>query len=152
MGVAEEAFDRLRRVAFEGEHMARTVALRIRMKMSPGAIRALMLLAEEDGLSMGEMARNLGCDPSYITALVDNLDERGLARRETAPDDRRVKMVVLTDAGRAVAAEVQHILSIPPEAFSTLSEEELGQLRDLLDKVLAAKEANVDLTVGSSSS
>ena len=122
------------------------------MKMSPGAIRALMLLAEEDGLSMGEMARNLGCDPSYITALVDNLDERGLARRETAPDDRRVKMVVLTDAVRAVAAEVQHILSIPPEAFSTLSEEELGQLRDLLDKVLAAKEANVDLTVGSSSS
>ncbi len=151
MGVAEEAFDRLRRVVFEGEHMARTVALRVRMKMSPGAIRALMLLAEEDGLSMGEMARSLACDPSYITALVDNLDERGLARRETAPDDRRVKMVVLTDAGRAVAAEVQQILSIPPEAFSALSEVELGHLRDLLDKVLAAKEANVDLTVGSAS-
>lgn len=151
MGVAEEAFDRLRRVVFEGEHMARTIALRVRMKMSPGAIRALMLLAEGDGLSMGEMARNLSCDPSYITALVDDLDDRGLAQRETAPDDRRVKMVVLTDPGREVAAEVQHILATPPEAFSALTEDELGQLRDLLDKVLAAKEANVDVTVGAAS-
>ncbi len=147
MGVGEEAFDRLRRVAFEGEHVARTVDLRIRMKMSPGAIRALMLLADGDGMSMGEMARSLGCDPSYITALVDGLGDRGLARRETAPGDRRVKMVVLTAAGREVAGELQQMLSIPPVAFSALTEEELGQLRDLLDKVLAVMDADAGVKV-----
>jgi hypothetical protein len=47
-------------------------------------------------------------------------------------------MVVLTDSGREVAAELQHIMSVPPQAFSALSESELGQLRDLLEKVLAA--------------
>ena len=97
MGTAEEAFERLRRIAFEGEHVERMAALGGRMKLSPGVIKTLMRLGRADGISMGEMARGIGCDPSYITALVDDLDERGLARREPSPDDRRVKIIVLTD-------------------------------------------------------
>jgi MarR family transcriptional regulator, organic hydroperoxide resistance regulator len=141
MGTAEEAFERLRRIAFEGEHVERMAALGVRMKLSPGVIKTLMRLAKEDGVSMGEMARGIGCDPSYITALVDDLDERGLARREPAPYDRRVKIIVLTDAGRALATEIDAILSVPPAAFAALSQSELRQLRDLLDKVLAASDA-----------
>jgi DNA-binding MarR family transcriptional regulator len=98
----------------------------------------LVRLSKEDGVSMGEMARGIGCDPSYITALVDDLDERGLARREPAPYDRRVKIIVLTDAGRALAQEINDVLSVPPAAFSALSAGELRQLCDLLDKVLVA--------------
>ena len=140
MGMAEQAFERLRRIAFEGEHVERMAALGVRMKLSPGVIKTLMRLAKEDGVSMGDMARGIGCDPSYITALVDDLDERGLARREPAPYDRRVKIIVLTDAGRALATEIDGVLSVPPAAFSALSHSELRQLRDLLDKVLAASD------------
>jgi len=138
MGMAEEAFERLRRIAFEGEHVERMAALGVRMKLSPGVIKTLMRLAKADGVSMGDMARGIGCDPSYITALVDDLDERGLARRESAPYDRRVKIIVLTDAGRALAEEIDAIMSVPPAALAALSPQELRQLRDLLDKVLAA--------------
>ncbi len=140
MGVAEDAFERLRRIAFEGEHAERMAALGARTKLSPGVIKILVRLARHDGVSMGDMARGIGCDPSYITALVDDLDERGLACREPAPDDRRVKIIVLTDAGRAVATEIDSVLSIPPAAFSALTKSELRQLRDLLDKVLAAND------------
>ena len=99
-----------------------------------------MRLAKADGVSMGEMARGIGVDPSYITALVDDLDARGLARREPAPDDRRVKIIVLTDDGpEAVATRSTRVLSVPPAAFAALSQAELRQLRDLLDKVLAAR-------------
>jgi DNA-binding MarR family transcriptional regulator len=140
MGTAEDAFERLRRVAFEGEYVERMAALGVRMKLSPGVIKTLMRLAKGDGVSMGEMARGIGVDPSYITALVDDLDERGLARREPSPDDRRVKIIVLTDAGRALAEEVDAVLSVPPTAFAALSPAELRQLRELLDKVLAARE------------
>ena len=140
MGVAEDAFERLRRVAFDGEHVERMAALGVRHKISPGVIKTLMRLAKSDGVSMGEMARGIGVDPSYITALVDDLDERGLARREPAPYDRRVKIIVLTEAGRAVATEIDQVLSVPPAAFSALSHAELRQLRDLLDKVLIAAE------------
>ena len=80
-----------------------------------------MRLGKQDGMSMGEMARGIGVDPSYITALVDDLDARGLARREPAPYDRRVKIIVLTDAGRALATDIDEVLSVPPAAFSALS-------------------------------
>lgn len=141
MGLAEDAFERLRRVAFEGEHVERMAALGTRTKLSPGVIKTLMRLSQSDGVSMGEMARGIGVDPSYVTALVDDLDARGLARREPAPYDRRVKIIVLTAAGRKLAAEIDAILSVPPAAFSSLTSAELRQLRDLLDKVLAAREA-----------
>jgi DNA-binding MarR family transcriptional regulator len=142
MGVAEDAFERLRRVAFEGEHVERMAALGAQLQLSPGVIKTLMRLGKQDGMSMGEMARGIGVDPSYITALVDDLDARGLARREPAPYDRRVKIIVLTDAGRAVATDIDEILSVPPAAFSSLSRAELRQLRDLLDKVVEAQEAD----------
>ena len=128
MGVAEDAFERLRRVAFDGEHVERMAALGVRHKISPGVIKTLMRLAKSDGVSMGEMARGIGVDPSYITALVDDLDERGLARREPAPYDRRVKIIVLTEAGRAVATEIDQVLSVPPAAFSALSQAELRKI------------------------
>jgi len=140
MGMAEDAFERLRRIAFEGEYVERMAALGGRMKLSPGVIKTLMRLSKGDGMSMGDMARGIGVDPSYITALVDDLDERGLARREPAPDDRRVKIIVLTDAGRVLAEEIDAVLSVPPAAFGALSHAELRQLRDLLDKVLVASE------------
>jgi DNA-binding MarR family transcriptional regulator len=136
MGVAEDAFERLRRVAFDGEHVERMAALGARLQLSPGVIKTLMRLGKQDGMSMGEMARGIGVDPSYITALVDDLDARGLASREPAPYDRRVKIIVLTEAGRAVARDIEQVLSVPPSAFSALSQSELRQLRDLLDKVL----------------
>ena len=142
MGVAEDAFERLRRVAFEGEHVERMAALGAQLQLSPGVIKTLMRLGKQDGVSMGEMARGIGVDPSYITALVDDLDARGLARREPAPYDRRVKIIVLTDAGRAVATDIDEVLSVPPAAFSGLSRAELRQLRDLLDKVVEAQEAD----------
>ncbi len=142
MGVAEDAFERLRRVAFEGEHVERMAALGAQLQLSPGVIKTLMRLGKQDGVSMGEMARGIGVDPSYVTALVDDLDARGLARREPAPYDRRVKIIVLTDAGRAVATDIDEVLSVPPAAFSGLSQAELRQLRDLLDKVVEAQEAD----------
>jgi DNA-binding MarR family transcriptional regulator len=143
VGAAEEAFERLRRIAFEGEHVERMAALGVRMKLSPGVLKTLMRLSKEDGVSMGDMARSIGCDPSYITALVDDLDERGLAHRQPAPYDRRVKIVVLTRAGRALAKQIDAILSVPPAAFGALTQAELRQLRDLLDKVLVAQDEAV---------
>src|ERR1700728_1852975 len=106
MGLAEDAFDRLRRIAFEGEFVAKMASLVAQTELSPGVIKTLMRLGRTEGISMGEMARGIGCDPSYITALVDDLAEHGLAMREPDPLDRRVKLVVLTEKGRALAEEI----------------------------------------------
>jgi DNA-binding MarR family transcriptional regulator len=137
MGLAEEVFQRLR-TTFEGEFVERMGALSGRTKLSPGVIKTLLRLAATDGISMGDMARGIGCDPSYITALVDDLAQRGLARREAAPTDRRVKTIVLTAEGRRLADEISAVFAVPPASFSSLTQAELRQLRGLLDKVIAA--------------
>jgi DNA-binding MarR family transcriptional regulator len=141
VGIAEEAFERLRRVVVEGEFLERMAALGVRTKLSPGLIKTLVRLSQSGGISMGEMARNIGVDPSYITALVDDLAERDLARREPDPVDRRVKIVVLTDEGRRLAEEIHAVLSVPPASFGVLTRSEMRQLRDLMDKVIAADPA-----------
>jgi DNA-binding MarR family transcriptional regulator len=138
MGMAEEAFEGLRRIAFEGEQMEKMTALVTRTGLSPGVIKILVRLSRSDGASMGEMARAIGCDPSYITALVDDLAEHGLAGRESDPLDRRVKIVVLTAKGRRLADEIHATLSVPPASFGTLNRAEIRQLRDLLDKIVTA--------------
>jgi len=144
VGLAEDAFDRLRRIALEGEQMEKMAALGAQTKLSPGVIKTLVRLACIDGISMGEMARSIGCDPSYITALVDDLARAGLATREPDPADRRVKIVVITEKGRSLAEEIHSVLSVPPAAFGALSRPELRQLRALLDKVVAADPALSD--------
>ena len=52
---------------------------------------------------MGELARYLMCDSSNVTGITDRLEERGLVRRTLSDQDRRVKLLVLTDEGRASA-------------------------------------------------
>ncbi|MCZ9339278.1 MarR family transcriptional regulator, partial [Streptomyces sp. TRM76130] len=47
------------------------------------------------------LSARLGYDPSAIVGLVDDLERQNLAERRPAPDDRRSRIVALTDAGRA---------------------------------------------------
>ncbi|MYV70621.1 MarR family transcriptional regulator, partial [Streptomyces sp. SID2131] len=63
--------------------------------------RVLGLLSLEP-LPMRRIAQKLKCEPSNITGIVDRLEARGLVERRPAPDDRRVKLAVPTDEGRAV--------------------------------------------------
>ena len=56
--------------------------------------------------TMNELATLLGLDKSSATGLVDRAERRGLVTRVPSSSDRRVVLVDLTDAGRALVAEV----------------------------------------------
>src|SRR5271170_4793108 len=65
-------------------------------------------------LSQSELADRLGVEGATMVAMVDRLVKAGLVVRQASKTDRRVKRVVLTDAGnrlfetvRAVAADVR---------------------------------------------
>jgi DNA-binding MarR family transcriptional regulator len=83
-------------------------------------------------MRMRDMADHLMCDASYITVVVDNLENRGLAERRPSTTDRRVKEIALTDAGRVVAADIERIMSAPPEALAALSTHDRRVLADIL--------------------
>jgi DNA-binding MarR family transcriptional regulator len=106
--------------------------------MSPSMVKALIHLSPDHARPMRDLAEHWGCDASYITGLVDRLEEQGLAERRAHPTDRRVKTVVLTEQGVEAKQRVLDILWEPPAAFAALTAAEQRQLRDLLRKVAAA--------------
>src|SRR5215510_2570605 len=81
------------------EHFQATTAS---FGLAPTDAKALLRLG--DGISMRELAVELRCDASNVTAIADRLEARGLAVREPNPSDRRVKRLALTPDGEQAQA------------------------------------------------
>ena len=67
----------------------------------------LALAAGDARPSQRELAEFLRLDPSQVVALVDDLQARGLVRREPDPTDRRANVVVSTPDGHALFERAQ---------------------------------------------
>jgi DNA-binding MarR family transcriptional regulator len=89
-------------------------------------------------VTMVVLADALDCDPSNITGLVDKLEMKGLIQRRPDPEDRRVKMIVVTQAGSKVRAQLLTRLSEPPRAVAFLSRTDKKTLYRILKKLVDA--------------
>lgn len=69
-------------------------------ELSAAQLSTLKMLLD-DGVRVGEIARNLGVRVPSATEQIIKLERAGLARREPDPHDSRAVLVVLTAAGRA---------------------------------------------------
>jgi DNA-binding MarR family transcriptional regulator len=117
-----------------GRQRRRFVIAASELDLHPAQAGALLQL--EVPLPMNALATTLACDSSNVTGLVDRLEARGLVCRQPDPDDRRVKHIVLTEAGRQLRAEMIERIGRPPVGFTRLSEDEQRQLRDLLRRAV----------------
>jgi DNA-binding MarR family transcriptional regulator len=106
--------------------------------VSPGLLKMSMHLSRDEPLAMRDLARRFSVDASYVTSVVDGLEQAGIAERRPHPSDRRIKTVVLTEWGAEVLARVEAVLGEAPAAFEVLDPAEQKQLRDLLSRVLDA--------------
>jgi DNA-binding MarR family transcriptional regulator len=102
--------------------------------LTPPHGMALTMLIDEPR-RMRDLAELMVCDASYVTAVVDRLEELGLAVRQPSATDRRVKDIVLTARGRQVAADVQSAMSDSPVEFGVLSAADLRTLRKIVGKL-----------------
>ncbi|MEA2828573.1 MAG: MarR family transcriptional regulator, organic hydroperoxide resistance regulator [Actinomycetota bacterium] len=85
--------------------------------------------------SMGELADRLFCDASNVTGIVDRLEARGLVERQADPDDRRVRRLVLTDAGRELwQAHHDRVFDGVP-CLTNLTDDDRRVLCDLLRRM-----------------
>lgn len=99
------------------------------------------LMVCSDTTSAG-LARDLGIDPAAVTRALDRLEAKGMLRRERSTTDRRVVQLALTDAGRAVAAQVpQAMASVLNAHLGGFSHEECRLLLDMLRRMLQNGEA-----------
>lgn len=72
--------------------------------LTNGQFSLLMALNRPDPPSMAPVAKLLAMDRTTLTAALKPLERRGLVEVANSPADRRSKVLVLTDEGRAALA------------------------------------------------
>ena len=105
-----------------------------RLRISQAGLRGLLAIDPEQPRSMGDLARELNCDRSYVTAIVDDLERAGLAERRVSAEDRRVKTIALTAAGGRALRTVQDSLMRPPAELAALTPAQQRTLANLVRK------------------
>jgi DNA-binding MarR family transcriptional regulator len=131
----QEAWRRMRWLTHHPDQLDRVHAILAEAGLRPGAGKAVAHIPLDGSIQMRDLAIALRCDNSYVTSVVDALEERGVAERRSHPSDRRIKVVCLTEEGKLLAKRVREALADPPQAFATLTASEAAQLRDLLRKL-----------------
>ena len=138
---ASPARELSRRVGFLlaqlGTHAHRRFAERlVRLGLHPRHYGMLSHLAASEGQSQQALSTALGLHRSGVVALVDDLEQRGLAERRRHPSDRRAYALYLTPRGRAALADLQRIAEEhEAELLTALDTFERSHLISLLQRV-----------------
>ena len=72
---------------------------------------------------------------SDVSRLIERLREKGLVDRKTCASDRRSIDVIITESGINLLDELNKYIKQVDQLFSTLNEEEVETLNNLLDKL-----------------
>ncbi len=84
-----------------------------------------------------ELADLLHLDPSQIVTLTKALAARGLLVRQTAPHDRRARVLVITTEGKRLYQRAAVLVQRVEEALTaSLSRRDCHALKNLLDRTL----------------
>lgn len=99
-------------------------------------LRLLKLEEEGKNLVQIELAALLGIEGPSLVSLLDRLERERLVERVTPPQDRRCKMIQLTDTGRSLAHEIMAIVMPMREALlKGVSAEDLANCIRVLQRI-----------------
>jgi DNA-binding MarR family transcriptional regulator len=76
----------------------------------PAQFAVLEVIGRNPGLKQARVGAALGIQRTNFVPLFDELERRGLARREPVPTDRRSYALHLTEDGRALMARLKHAI------------------------------------------
>ena len=92
----------------------------------------------EEPMTMKELGQRMHCDPSFVTMVANGLEKRGLARRETSEQDRRSKLMRLTEEGVSLRDRLEKEFATRMPWATALGDEERNCLLTILRKLAAA--------------
>jgi len=96
----------------------------------------LSLLNKKDGASLSEIGKSVFLDKPAITGLADRLEKDGFVERRRTSSDRRVIQLFLSEKGRLLIHQTDSIASaVDQRIIKFLSESELSNLRNILNKI-----------------
>ncbi len=111
------------------------------LSLEPGEFALMRAVAASDGESQNALAERLHISPSWMVAIIDELEGRGLLERKPHARDRRVRNLHLTAAGKKLLRQAeQQAQAFDERVTQSLTEQEIGQLLELLDRLAAELE------------
>ena len=105
--------------------------------ITPQMAHGLHEIPPVGSVSMKTLSAELRCDASNVTGLIDRLEARGLVRRRIDGNDRRVKCIELTIAGRRLRKRIEEAFNQPPPAVAAMSAGDQRALGVLIRRALA---------------
>ena len=100
---------------------------------------ALQTVGNNPGIDQRTLARMIGFDTSTIASVIDRLESRGLMQRNASPEDRRVRLLTLTDEGRAaLEAVIPSMLRAQERMLEPLPKGERAEFMRMLRVLVAA--------------
>ncbi|HET6147959.1 MAG TPA: MarR family transcriptional regulator [Polyangia bacterium] len=105
--------------------------------LTPMQGHALRSLDPDRPVAMSVLADALICDASNVTGIVDKLESRGLIVRQSAENDRRIKMLAITSKGRSLRDRLCARLLDPPATLAAMPAEFRRQLALVLRTVVS---------------
>jgi len=108
------------------QRAARALARRFDEELRPfeltnGQFSLLMSLNRPEPPAMGPVASLLAMDRTTLTAALKPLERRGLLRIKSDPGDRRSRILILTDKGRALLARALPVWQKTHDSIEKLS-------------------------------
>ena len=95
-----------------------------------------LLYKHRTPMTQNELSRELHLSRQTVTSVVDSLEQRGLVSRSIAENDRRSRMITLTEDGRASGRRNGRTMrNVELSAFRKLSSEEQNALVDIMEKL-----------------
>lgn len=111
--------------------------------LHPRDVGVLTILSRRPGVTQQEIGSESGIDSSTMVATIDSLEERGLAERRVHADDRRKRVVHLTQKGEKSLARARQIGDeVADEVFGRLTATERQRLNELLRKAAGIERRN----------
>jgi len=99
--------------------------------------RALLMLAENEGVTQQRLAELASIDPAALGRVLDRLEGRGCVARRPRPGDRRARSLGITREGRDLVPIIREIANESQlAALRSLSSNEAQILAKALDRVL----------------
>ncbi len=106
MSAAESAVETIQREMTIFARRARASAGRMHPELSLVSYTLLGHLEEQSGCRATDLAAHYALDKSTVSRQVAALEQAGLIERRLAPEDHRVQVLHLTEAGREILAQV----------------------------------------------
>ena len=75
--------------------------------LTPVQYAAMSKVGITPSVDQRTLARSIGLDTSTIAGVIDRLESRGLMQRKASPEDRRVRLLSLTDEGQDLLQAVE---------------------------------------------